>query len=271
MQLSAYLQRIGFSGDPRPDLQTLSRIHRQHLAAIPYENLDVQLGRRVGFEVDAIYRKLVGARRGGWCYEMNGLLAWALERIGFRVMRLAGAVVRDQVGDTSIGSHLALCVQLDELYLADVGFGDGLIEPVPIREAVFRQDALEFRLERVDESWWRFHNQPHGGAPSFDFQLQEAPAERLAMRCEWLQAAPQSPFVLNAVCQRYVDGQLEVLRGRVLKRIRAGSVESRTIDSFRDYELVLREVFNIELPEAQQLWVKIVARHDSWVRDHANV
>lgn len=270
MDPSAYLHRIRFAGDARADLPTLRRIHRLHLEAIPYENLDVQLGRGVGFDVAATYRKLVLGRRGGWCYEMNGLMAWALEQIGFRITRLAGAVVRDRAGDSSIGSHLALCVHLDQPYLADVGFGDGLIEPTPIVQGVFRQDDFEFRLERLDERWWRFHNQPHGGAPSFDFALSEAPSERLAARCEWLQSAPESPFVLNAVCQRYVDGQLAVLRGRVLKRIDRTKVETRTIDSLREYRTVLADVFGIELPETEALWNKVSARHEAWLRDQSN-
>jgi N-hydroxyarylamine O-acetyltransferase len=270
MDLSAYLQRIGFSGDARPDLSTLRQIHRRHLAAIPYENLDVQLGRKVGFDLDAIYGKLVSARRGGWCYEMNGLLAWALERIGFRVTRLAGAVVRDKAGDESIGSHLALCVQLDNPYLADVGFGDGLIEPAPIREGSFRQDAFDFRLERIEDSWWRFHNQPHGGAPSFDFQLSAAPQERLSARCEWLQSAEESPFVQNAVCQRYIDGRLVAMRGRAFKSVRGTVVEKRTIDTLEQYQRVLRDEFDIELAEAKLLWDKVSVRHQAWLREQTN-
>jgi N-hydroxyarylamine O-acetyltransferase len=105
--LAAYLHRIGFTGAARADWPTLQRLHRLHLAAIPYENLDVQLQRRVGFDLDAIHRKLVLERRGGWCYEMNGLFAWALEQIGFRITRLAGGVGREQAGDRSIGTHLA--------------------------------------------------------------------------------------------------------------------------------------------------------------------
>jgi N-hydroxyarylamine O-acetyltransferase len=270
MDLSAYLQRIGFVGDARPDLLTLRQIHRRHLAAIPYENLDVQLARKVGFDVPAIYRKLVTARRGGWCYEMNGLFAWALEQIGFRVTRLAGAVMRAKDGDSSIGSHLALCVHLDEGYLADVGFGDGLIEPAAIREGSFRQDAFDFRFERVDDAWWRFHNQPHGGAPSFDFQLSEAPQERLSVRCEWLQSALESPFVQNAVCQRYVDGRLIAMRGRAFKSVRGTAVEKCTIDTLDEYERVLREEFDIELPEATLLWQKVSVRHETWLREQEN-
>jgi N-hydroxyarylamine O-acetyltransferase len=272
LSLSNYLTRIGFEGEPRADLETLSRIHRLHLEAIAYENLDVQLGRTVGFDLNEIYRKLVLSRRGGWCYEMNGLMAWALEEVGFNVTRLAGAVVRDKAGDESIGAHLALCIQLDAPYLVDVGFGDGLIEPIPIEVGSVRQDELEFRLERVDGSWWRFHNQPHGGAPTFDFQLTEASPEQLARRCEWLQSAPESPFVQNAVCQRYRKGELAALRGRSIKIVRGRDVEKRTIDSIQEYGSVLGDVFGIELPDddLQRLWHKVVARHEVWAREQTN-
>ena len=267
MTLDGYLQRIGFLGPARVDLSTLRRIHRLHLAAIPYENLDVQLGRSVGFDIDAIYRKLVGARRGGWCYEMNGLMAWALERIGFEVTPLAGAVVRDTAGDESIGSHLALCVHLDRPYLADVGFGDGLIEPVPLEEGTIRQDEFEYRLERIDTRWWRFHNQRHGGAASFDFELQPAAAVRLTARCVWLQSAPESPFVLNAVCQCYRDGQLYSLRGCTLKVVRGSASEMRTIETAREYESVLLEIFGIDPPELPRLWRKVRSRHETWLHE----
>jgi len=267
MQLSSYLQRIGFSGDPRPDLATLRRVHRAHLEAIAYENLDVQLGRRVGFDLDAIFSKLVTARRGGWCYEMNGLLAWALEEMGFEVMRLAGAVLRDRSGDETIGSHLALCVHLDAPYLADVGFGDGIVEPARIMAGEFHQDEFAFHFERLDPAWWRFHNQPHGGAASFDFQLSEARADVLARRCEWLQTSPESGFVRTSVCQRYVDGELRVLRGCVLKIIHGTHIERHIVDSLPDYRALMQSMFAIELSkaESEMLWSKAIARHRDWL------
>ena len=269
MHLTSYLNRIGFSGEPRADLPTLRRIHRLHLAAIPYENLDVQLGRTLGLEVDAHYRKLVEAKRGGWCYEMNGLMGWALEQIGFRVMRLAGGVRRDTGGDVVVGSHLVLAIALDQPYLADVGFGDGMVEPAPIVAGAFRQDAFEFRFERLDDSWWRFHNHPYGGAPTFDFELKEAPRERLQIRCEWLQTSSESGFVQNAVCQRYVDGELRILRGRVLKIVRAPHVEQRTVDSLADYRAVLADLFALDIAEVEILWHKASARHLEWLRAQA--
>jgi len=269
MQLADYLHRIHFTGTPRADLDTLCRIHRLHLAAIPYENLDVQLGRRVGFDLEAIFAKLVRSPRGGWCYEMNGLLAWALEQIGFRLTRLAGAVLRDRAGDGTIGTHLALCVYLDAPYLVDVGFGDGIVEPARLVPGKFRQDDFEFALEQLDAQWWRFHNQPHGGAPTFDFRLAEAAPEALADRCEWLQTAPESGFVQNFVCQRYVDRELRILRGRVLRLIRGGTVEQRSVDSKAELTQTLSSYFGIELDVPSVVWERINARHEAWLQTHA--
>ena len=84
MELSAYLHRIGFDGRVRPDLATLRAIHRAHQYAIPFENLDVQLHRPVVLDVEANYDKIVHQRRGGWCYEMNGVMGWALKQSASR-------------------------------------------------------------------------------------------------------------------------------------------------------------------------------------------
>ena len=210
MNLQQYLDHVGFEGIARPDLDTLNRLHRAHLARVPYENLDVQLGRKIPLDVGASFEKIVVYRRGGWCYEMNGLLAWALEEIGFSLTRLAGAVLRSKSGDGAIGNHLALQVHLQEQeghdYLVDVGFGDGLIGPTPLVEGTFDQKPdsgsapLPYRLEQLDHEWWRFHNQPTSATRDFDFSLQPADPDALARRSTWLQTAEQSPFVLNAVC-----------------------------------------------------------------------
>src|SRR4029078_11594867 len=97
----------------RADLATLRAVHRQHLERIPYENLDVQFGRRLSIEIETIFEKIVSRGRGGWCYEMNGLLGWALEEIGFKVTRMAGGVMRATLGDGNLRNTLVLRVGLD--------------------------------------------------------------------------------------------------------------------------------------------------------------
>ncbi|MDA1077254.1 MAG: arylamine N-acetyltransferase, partial [Proteobacteria bacterium] len=158
MDLAAYLQRIDFQGEPKVDLPTLCAVHRQHLLQIPYENIDVQLGRPLDFDRERIFSKLVTAHRGGWCYEMNGLLEWALQEIGFDVVRMCGGVMRAERGDAQMGNHLVLRVDLDQTYLIDVGFGDGLYEPIPLAVGTYRQRSLNYRLELMNDGLWRFHN-----------------------------------------------------------------------------------------------------------------
>jgi N-hydroxyarylamine O-acetyltransferase len=261
MKLQAYLDRVKFEGKPRADLDTLTRLHRGHVENIPYENFDVQLERPISRKPEAIFDKLVTRRRGGWCYEMNGLLSWALDEIGFRHTRVAGGVMRAVRGDWSIGNHLVLSVDLDELYLADVGFGDGLIEPVPIVAGPIRQPFFGYSLEDMGQGWWRFHNDPRGGAPSFDFEMKRGDESLLDAKCAWLQSHQDSIFVQNAVVQRYLPDRFALMRGKVLKTIDARDVHSSEIGSADEYVATLESVFGLTLPDAHALWPKIEERH----------
>jgi N-hydroxyarylamine O-acetyltransferase len=260
LALGPYLARIGYSGPLDVDLRTLRELHRRHLQAIAYENLDVQLGRPLTIDIGPIYEKLVLHRRGGWCFEMNGLLSWALRTIGFSLTEIAAGVMREERGDDAYGNHLALIVHLDRDYLADVGFGDGLLEPVPLAEGVYVQGPLDFRLQRLPSDEWRFMNHPEGGARSFDFAL--APADRalLARKCAWLQSAAESPFVLNAVCQIHTSDGLMMLRGRSLKSVTHAGVTKRTIADADEYGRLLTEAFKLEIADPERLWARILAR-----------
>jgi N-hydroxyarylamine O-acetyltransferase len=263
MDVAAYLRRIGVKEFPPSNLAGLRTLHRAHLLAIPFENLDVQLGRRITTDIAPIYEKIVERRRGGWCYEMNGLFGWALRELGFAVTRMAGGVMRETMADFMVGNHLVLKVELPEgPYVADVGFGDGPIEPFPITVHAFNDGRFPFALSHPEPEWWRFHNHPHGGAKSFDFRLHAAEESLLAERCAFLQSAETSPFVQNLVCQRYTPEGLVILRGRVLRRITgAGVGAEESLESGPELISTLREMFDLDVPEALGLWPKIAARH----------
>jgi N-hydroxyarylamine O-acetyltransferase len=260
--LGRYFERIGYRGSPRADLATLRELHRAHLLAIPYETFDVQLGRPLGLEIGPTYRKLVDDRRGGWCYEMNGLFEWALETIGFSFTRLAGGVRRDLRGDAALGNHLALWVHLDRSYLADVGFGQGPLDPVPIVAGPIPDRGVEHALEDLGGGWWRFHGRMHPHAPSFDFHLSPADPELFARRCAELQTLPESVFKQVTIAQRHVaDGVIE-LRARTLRHLRAGRVTERVIANLDDYAATLRDAFASTPPEIERLWDKAVQQHE---------
>ncbi|MDE2488732.1 MAG: arylamine N-acetyltransferase [Alphaproteobacteria bacterium] len=262
MDLAAYFDRIGFAGAAKPDLATLTALHRAHLYSIPYENFEVQFGHPLTIDPRAAYEKIVNRRRGGWCFEMNGLFAAALEAIGFRVTRLAGGVRRDLLGEAMVGTHLVLKVDLDRPWIADVGFGDGALDPFPLCEGPIRNGGFDYRLERLPDGWWRFHHHALGGAPSFDFTEEAADPALLAEKCEWLQTWEKSPFVLTATAQRHRPGEVLVLKSRRLRRIRPDGVDDHLLGCADELVHVLARDFGLDLPEAASLWPRICARHD---------
>ncbi len=264
MDLDAYLARIGLDRPVAPTLDGLRTLHRAHLRAIPYENLDVQFGHPVTLDRNAIFDKLVTRKRGGWCYEMNGLFGWALAELGFNVTRATGSVMRSARGPAADGNHLVLRVELGKgTWLADVGFGDGTLDPIPVRSGAFTANGFGFSVERLDADWWRFHNHPAGAAASFDFHLAPADENLLARQCRWLQTSEDSPFVQNLTVQRHLEDGLVVLRGRVLRGITPTGVTEMTIDDADSFTATLRDTFGLDLPQAASLWPVVMARHEA--------
>jgi len=265
MHLSAYLARINLPSPPEPTLDGLKALHRAHLLAVPFENLEVQLGRRVGTALPPIFEKIVERRRGGWCYEMNGLFGWALSELGFRVTRLAGGVMRVATGEFAVGNHLVLRVDLDEgPVFADVGFGSGPIAPFAIAPGAFLSHGFDYSLSRADGDWWRMTEHSRAGTPfSYDVRLEPADEALLAEKCAWLQEADASPFVQNLIVQRHTQKGFSVLRGRVFKRVLPDAETERVLESADELVAVLKGEFDLDVPEAASLWPKIVARHEA--------
>lgn len=265
MELSAYLHRIRFEGSVRPDLATLRAIHRAHQYAIPFENLDVQLRRPVVLDREANYDKIVCQRRGGWCYEMNSVMGWALNQIGFDVMRMSAGVMRVRAGDAQLGNHLCLLVCLDQPYLVDVGFGGSLAEPLPLRESEREDRPYRLGLSELGDGYWRFAEIAYGDAESFSFDFRVAPADEalLARKCRFLQTDPASPFIQNLVVQRRTADAHLSLRGRVRTTIHATRVEKKLLNSADELVATLRDSFGLDTPEAATLWPSICARHEA--------
>jgi N-hydroxyarylamine O-acetyltransferase len=269
-EINAYLDRIGYHGRVEPTLDCLRRIHRGHALSIPYENIDVQLGAPLDRDIERIFDKLVVRRRGGWCYEMNGLLGWALTAIGFRVLPVAAGILRIERGDAAFGNHLILLVEIERrLHLADLGMGDGLREPIPLEPGAYRQGQLDFGLELMNDGYWRFHSHSFGYPPNHDFRVEPADETLLDARCQSLQTVPESVFVQNLICQLMRPEAVTCLTGRVLRQKEKSRTVKHLLSTPDELARTLATVFGIEGIDIASLWPKVLARHELLFGDTA--
>lgn len=266
MQLQAYFDRIEYRGDGTPSHATLCELLRAHICSVPFENLDVQLGRRLTTAPDNAYAKIVEDRRGGWCYEQNGLFGWVLEEIGFDVTRIAAAVMRHERGDASNANHLCLLVRAPgspQTWLADVGFGGGMIRPIEFSEGNHTQTPFRLGLRQLEDGSWRFWENLGDGEFSYDFAAQPGDETALSNKCEELQTNPESGFVLNLVVQKRTPNQHLSLRGRVLQVGTANGVDTEILASAKAMQTTLSDSFGLDVPEVTDLWPRIVSRHEA--------
>lgn len=263
MDLGAYLDRLGYRGPVEPTVQVLTALHRSHLCRIAYEDLDIHLGRPLTLDADAAFDKLVRQRRGGWCFEMNGLLCEALRAVGFDAHLGTGSVFRP-------GDHALVIVGLPGGdWLADVGFGNGLFDPIPLREGLHQQHGRHYRLRRESNGEWTFVNDPVFG-PGFRFAPNPTCLRDFAAVNEWLQTSPESGFVRTVVCHRFdEEGRAFTLRDAVLRTVTLRDRDDTILRSAEHFATTVSEVFGIDVPEVASLWPAVSSRHDAWSRRQA--
>ena len=162
MDTNAYLERIGYHGRIQPNREALCGLHLKHLLSIPFENLDIHLGRPIILSEKAFYDKIITQHRGGFCYDLNGLFATLLDELGFKVSMLSARVARKGRGFSPDFDHMTLLVQLEHPWLVDVGFGDSFTEPKRLDMSGPRADrGKQYRFTRRD-GWTLLSRRPKG-------------------------------------------------------------------------------------------------------------
>lgn len=145
--LEAYLERIHYSGSLEPTEELLTSLHRAQIYSIPFENIDIILGRDINLDPADLFNKLINRRRGGYCFELNGLFLMALKAFGFEAKPLLGRVHRTGTPNGR-GHQISLITIGEKKWVADVGFGDPSLR-VPIQlecDAPTIHDDRTFRL-----------------------------------------------------------------------------------------------------------------------------
>ncbi|PSJ52212.1 arylamine N-acetyltransferase family protein [Pseudaminobacter soli (ex Li et al. 2025)] len=258
-QLDTYLARIGVERPISLDRHSLSRLHHAHLMTFTWEALDAFMGWPSSITPASAFAKMVDSRRGGWCYEMNGLFGAALDALGFRVTRLCGGVNREKLGDIAIGNHLTLRVDLDRPYLAEVGVADAIIEPVPLAVGPISQRGFDFSIMPTEDGWLRFNNHLHGIARSFDFRADHGDEAAMAATHAWLIRDPGSPFTnALAVLRHTTDGYVALQNDR-LRTVTPDRVVECHITSADHLADTFETVFGLDIPCPGHVWDKIQA------------
>jgi N-hydroxyarylamine O-acetyltransferase len=250
VDLDRYLARVGYSGVLDVTLETLRRLHFAHATSIPFENLDILLGRGVSLELGALEAKLVAGRRGGYCFEHNTLFSAVLEQLGFAVTRLAARV---RMGAAQIGprSHMLLSVTLDgEHWLADVGFGGaGPLYPIPLGPFEPAEPALWcHRVHREGNLHVLEVLQADGWLALYAFSQEPQFPVDYEVSNYYTATHASSPFVQSLIVQRRGDNVRWTLRNRELTEERPDKTLTQTIGDDDALLVILAQLFDLEFP-----------------------
>jgi len=261
-----YLARIAFAASAhsefhRPSLALLRALHEAHMLAVPFENLSIHYGQPIVLQQAALYDKIVRHRRGGFCYELNGMFAWLLRQLGYEVTLLSAEVAESGGNFSPAYDHLALLVHQEDGadWLADVGFGDSFRQPLQF-QADMEQDGADGHTYRLRESqthddaqgerdqppYWLVEQ--HGDAqwePVYRFTLRPHALTDFAERCIYQQTAPDSHFTQKRICSLALpNGRVSLSDLRMITTL-DGKREERALSSEDEYQAVLAERFGV--------------------------
>ena len=253
MDTTEYLNRLNYSGSTTPDAETLRQLQLAHLRAVPFENLSIHSGEPIVLEDQALFEKVVGRRRGGFCYELNGLFASLLRELGYDVVKLSARVANDRGEFGPEFDHMTLLVTAPDApetrWLVDVGFGDSFNEPLLLdsREPQ-TQGARAYRIDTDEDDLVLMQSEGEGDWKSqYRFTLEPHEYADYVEMCRYHQTSPQSHFTKARVCTRATpDGRITLSELRFITTTK-GERQERLLDDEKAYEFVLREQFGIEI------------------------
>jgi N-hydroxyarylamine O-acetyltransferase len=252
VNIKAYLERINYQGPLAPTAETLRQLQLAHLLTVPFENLSIHAGQPIVLEDEALFTKIVEQRRGGFCYEANGLFAALLCALGFDVTMLSAAVAHGGGGFGPDFDHMALMITLERRWLVDVGFGDSFREPLVLEEPAEQiQGTRAYRIlpdgpylllqQRIDghewEAQYRFTLQPHEYA---DF----------GEMCRYHQTSPQSHFTQSRICSRATaEGRVTLSETQLITTSERNERQEQLLSGPEEYASILREHFGIVMTD----------------------
>lgn len=249
MDIKTYLERIQYKGTLLPTIETLQDLQLAHLRAVPFENLSIHANEPIVLQEESLFDKIVTRKRGGFCYELNGLFADLLRNLGFEVTMLAAGVTKNDGEFGPDFDHMTLMVSLNDRWLVDVGFGDSFQQPLLIDSIdVQLQDERSYQIdddgkylvlmERKNGSDWK---------AQYRFLLQPYELKDYEEMCLYHQTSPQSTFTQKRLCSiARPSGRITLSDMRLIETVGEEKRE-RILADETEFKAMLEKEFGINL------------------------
>jgi N-hydroxyarylamine O-acetyltransferase len=242
----AYLRRINYQGPTVPSAEALRALQVAHLQTVPFENLSIHAGEPIVLGDEALFTKIVQRRRGGFCYECNGLFAALLRELGFEVTMLSAGVAKSNGGYGEPFDHMALMVSGLERWLVDVGFGDSFLEPLLLDERGEQvQGKLGYKIVDEDPYLILTRRDMNTWTSQYRFTLQPYQYADFAGMCHYHQTSPESHFTKKRICSRATESGRITLSDMRLIETRDDEREERVLANKEEYDAALQQHFGI--------------------------
>lgn len=250
MEKQNYLNRINFNEKvASPDLKTLQLLQTKHLLHVPFENLDIHWKRKISLDSDKFYRKIIGEKRGGFCYELNGLFYELLDEIGYKSKIISARVANKNSGFGAEFDHLTILTKIgDAEYLVDVGFGDFTGEPLKFVLDIEQKDSNgTFLIRKHDEEYFEVVKKDGENWKSeFIFKDLRRDLSEFAEMCEFHQTSPESHFTRGKVCSMMTETGRKTLTDNKFIKTENGRKSEKIIESNEDFREILQYEFMIK-------------------------
>ncbi|WBQ06300.1 arylamine N-acetyltransferase family protein [Kribbella sp. CA-293567] len=277
MDTAALLRRIGVASHPEPSVEALFALHAAFVDQVPYETVQYQFGRGGSMDPEQVAQRIIARETGGYCFQLNGVFAQLLTTLGYAVTLHRGGVQTAKRPPVVDASHLVLTVVLDEeTWLVDVGLGDGLLTPMPLRTGVrVRQEPFDLSLRRSDiVDGWRLDHDPRSSLTGMDFEAAPAAFTDFEAQHQHLSLSPESPFVRT--CSAFVRraGSTAIIRSVGFTQIFADRIDNQLVESQPEYYELLADVFRLPLPhltgsERDELWRRVWTQYENFLTRQA--
>ncbi|MDP2038071.1 MAG: arylamine N-acetyltransferase [Ignavibacteria bacterium] len=247
MDVKAYLERINYKSSLQPTVETLRDLQLAHLRTVPFENLSIHAKEPIVLHEDSLFDKIITRKRGGFCYELNGLFAALLRELEFEVTMLSAGVAKNDGGFGPDFDHMALMVSFSERWLVDVGFGDSFQQPLLIdsREVqlqgersyqIIEDGENLILMERKNEGEWK---------AQYRFYLHPCELGDFDEMCRYHQTSPQSTFTQKRLCSiAKPNGRTTLSDMRLIETIGEDKRE-RILADETEYKATLEKEFEI--------------------------